>query len=50
MINELPVNVSIEIEEPEETEVPSRRTGRANKGKPPEGLIEVIPKITTLES
>ena len=38
---------STEIEEPEETDVPPRRSGRANKGKAPERLIETMNKITT---
>ena len=40
-------NISTEIEEPEETEVLPRRFRRANKGKPPERLIETMNKITT---
>ena len=47
VIDELPANIRTEIEEPEETEVPQRRSEKANKDKPPELLTETMNKITT---
>ena len=47
VIDELPANISTEIKELEETEVLQRRSGRADKGKPPERLIETMNKIIT---
>ena len=34
VIDKLPANINTEIEEPDETEIPARRSGRASKGKP----------------